>query len=259
MLGTFPFGNPVLKVQQIDRTAKPIFILGVYGSSVVAQFNATNAEKIIRYLPVDNEPELFWCGEKETIKKVNSSIEIPRLTGKLTAETSDINGVIGRSLDKYYLHPLKLHRNQVWICNLIPHLVTNKIERKSIKRYNEIHSLYNLPKAEVPTKKESRNFISKKRLLEIIEELFQSRAEVIITLGQQPIKWFLQEFDKSIGNLLNVKEYGLITEVQIESVKFKLIPLFHPRQLLKEKNIDTRVGLLHYDWIKTKAKKIKIH
>jgi uracil-DNA glycosylase len=88
--------------------------------------------------------------------------------------------------------------------------------------------------------------------------LFQSRAEIIITLGQQPLKWFLREFDKNFGNLLSVQDYGLTTEVKIESVNFKLIPLFHPRQLLKEKNIDTRVGLLHYDWIKTKAKKIKL-
>lgn len=256
--GTFPFGKKVLTVSQTDRTPKPVFVLGVYSSAVFAQFKQYNTDSVIRNIPIDNEPEIFWSGGQETVKKIIADIKLPKLTGKLLPETRVSNGLLGRMLDKYYLHPLKLQRDQVWICNLIPHLVTNKNNRKSIKRYNDLSSKLNLVKASIPTKKQRWDFITKKRLTEIIEEIFQSRAEVIISLGQQPLKWFFKEFDNDLGNLLSVQDYGLTTEVKIESVNFKLIPLFHPRQLLKEKNIDTRVGLLHYDWIKTKAKKIKL-
>jgi hypothetical protein len=257
-LGVFPFGRKVLKVSQADRTPKPVFILGVYGSAVYAQFKAVNSEIPIRYLPVDNEPGIFWNGDKEAVKKIISEINLPKAVGKLTPEISSVNGIMGKAFDKYYLHPLKLTRDQIWICNLIPYIVLNKNERKSVRKYNNIHHEFNLPKAEIPAKKERWNYLTKKRFREIIEEIFLSRAEFIITLGQQPLKWFLQEYNSGVEKLLNVKDYGSFTKIQIESIKLNFIPLFHPRQLLKQKNIDSRVGLLHFDWIKTKSKKIKL-
>ncbi|MCU0405410.1 MAG: hypothetical protein MUE91_02490 [Ignavibacteriaceae bacterium] len=258
ILGTFPFGNPVMKIKQANILPKPVFILGVYGSAVFAQFKPANAKSTIRYLPIDNEPEIFWRGSQEETKKIITNIKVPRLTGNLISEDKTINGVLGRLLDKYYLHQLKLKRDDVWICNLIPHAVINKNERKALKKYNELHSLFNLPEAAIPTKKDRWNFFSKKRYREIIEEIYQSRAEVIISLGQQPLKWFFKEFNLDLGNLLNTKDYGSIAEVQIDSIKIKLIPLFHPKQLIKESNIDTKVGLLHYDWMKNKSRKIKL-
>jgi uracil-DNA glycosylase len=257
-LGTFPFGNPVLRVQQKDRIPKPVFSLGVYGSAVFAQFKPADSKSTIRYLPIDNEPEVFWRGTQEYTKKIISNINVSKLAGKLVAEDKNINGILGRLLDKYYLHPLKLHRDDVWICNLIPHLLLNKNERKSLKKYNDLHTIFNLPEAEIPTKNDRFSFINKKRYREIIEEIFQARPEVMISLGQQPLKWFLKEYDKNVGSLLSIKDYGSVKEIQIKSIKIKLIPLFHPRQLLKEKNRDTRVGLLHYDWLKNKVKKIKL-
>lgn len=258
ILGTFPFGNPVLRVQQIERDPKPVFILGVYGSAVYGQFKTKKSQLSIRYLPIANEPEIFWSGGQDLVRKIISDLKIPKEIGKLSPELSIVNGFMGKSLDKYFLNPLKIKREQVWICNLIPHHVLNKNERKSIKKYNNIQGELNLPKASIPTKKDRWNFITKKRFREIIEELFQSRADVIITLGQQPLKWFLKEFDNNVDQLLNIKDYGVLTEVQIESINIKLLPLFHPKQLLKERNRDTRVGLLHYDWLKLKAKKIKL-
>ena len=258
VFGTFPFGKKVLKVSQTDRTPKPVFVLGVYSSAVFAQFNYYKTDTVIRNIPIDNEPEIFWSGGQESVKKIISELQLTKSAGKLLPEPSSINGIMGRSLDKYYLHPLKLKRENVWLCNLIPHLILNKNERKSIKKYNDLSSELNLVKASIPTKKQRWDFITKRRLREIIEEIFQSRAEVIISLGQQPLKWFFKEFDNNLRNLLSVQDYGMTTEVKIESVNFKLIPLFHPRQLLKEKNRDTRVGLLHYDWLKNKVKKVKL-
>jgi hypothetical protein len=258
VIGTFPFGSLVQKVTQKELTPKPVFVLGVYGSSVLAQFKPHDSKNSIRYLPVDNEPEIFWSGGQENVRKIITKINVPKIAGKLTPELSTANGILGRSFDKYYLHPMKLQRSNVWICNLIPHVVINKNERKAIKKYNDVHSMYNFLKAELPTKKERWNFISKNRFQEIVQEILQSKAEVLISLGQQPLKWFLQEYDQSVGNLLNVKDYGSMHDIRIGSAKIKLIPLYHPRQLLKEKNRDTKIGLFHYDWLKNKAKKIKL-
>jgi hypothetical protein len=136
--------------------------------------------------------------------------------------------------------------------------MANKNDRKSINRYNEIHKSLKAPEAVLPTKKDRWNYINKKRIREIIEEIFQSRSEFLITLGEQPLKWFLKSFNQEIGNLLNTKDYGTIKEAKLESIHLNLIPLFNPRQLLKEKNRESRVGLLHYDWMKNKARKIKL-
>jgi hypothetical protein len=37
-IGTSPFGQPVRKVEQIDRSAKRVFVLGVYASAVHAKW-----------------------------------------------------------------------------------------------------------------------------------------------------------------------------------------------------------------------------
>ncbi len=257
-LGTFPFGNQVIKVSQSDKTPKPVFVLGVYGSAVFAQFISKNQVSNILCLPVDNEPEIFWNGGLNEAKQIISKIKVPKHSGKLIAENEKLNGMLGKALDKYFLHPLKLDRSQVWLCNLFPHFVSNKNERRSVKSFNYIHATIKTPPAILPSKKNRWNYIGKVRFREVTEEIFQARPEYLVTLGEQPLKWLLKEFNPTVGNLLNVKNYGTITDINFDSIKLKLIPLFHPRQILKEKNRESRIGLLHYDWLKSKAKKIKI-
>lgn len=41
-LGTFPFGNPIRKVEQKDRTPKKVFVLGTYSNAVNVRWFASD-------------------------------------------------------------------------------------------------------------------------------------------------------------------------------------------------------------------------
>jgi len=253
-LGVLPFGNRIVRVIQKDKSSKRVFIIGVYGSTIKANFISKKLKTKIRFLPVDNEPEPFWSGNNQDAQTIISKIKIPKDLGELNVEPGNSNGMLGRTLDKYYLSPLKLKREDVWLCNLIPHLIVNKKERKALKNYNKYHTELDLPKAEIPVKSDKWNFFTRKRRREVIEEIFKSRAEIIVTLGQQPLKWFINEFKPNAYKLLNAEDYGMIKDFNLEAVKLKLVPLFHPKQILKHWDSKSNIGLIHYDWMKNKAK-----
>jgi hypothetical protein len=49
-LGTFPFGQPVRKVEQMDRSSKKVFVLGVYASAVHAKWIGSDGKEKVRAL-----------------------------------------------------------------------------------------------------------------------------------------------------------------------------------------------------------------
>ena len=78
-IGTFPFGQPIMKVCQSDRTPKKVFILGVYASAVHAKWFDENEKEKVKALAVDSEPEIFWRGENA--KEIIEEIKIPKGAG----------------------------------------------------------------------------------------------------------------------------------------------------------------------------------
>jgi hypothetical protein len=83
MIGIFPFGEEVRKVEQQDRSLKQVFILGVYASSVHARWIDANGRNVVKALAVASEPYIFWRGDGalEIIKK----IQIPPAIGRLVS------------------------------------------------------------------------------------------------------------------------------------------------------------------------------
>lgn len=109
----FPFGSPLLKVQQTEKTPKKAFVLGVYASAVHAKWIDKNGKQKVTALAVASEPCIFWNGEDAA--KIIALIEIPEELGKLEIPTNkDFNGPSGRALDKLYLEPLGLKRRVVY-------------------------------------------------------------------------------------------------------------------------------------------------
>ena len=111
----FPFGLPVVKLFQTDRTPKKVFILGVYSGTVQARWLERSGKILARALPVASEPELYWCGDQERAEQIIKSINIPEELGLLIPEGKEINGPIGRSLDKLFLEPLGVIRKDYWL------------------------------------------------------------------------------------------------------------------------------------------------
>lgn len=59
----FPFGQPLRRVEQVDRSPKPVFVLGVYASAVHATWLGEGGRVRVRALAVASEPYLFWKGD----------------------------------------------------------------------------------------------------------------------------------------------------------------------------------------------------
>jgi len=110
--GIFPFGEKVKPVEQVDRSPKKVFVLGVYASAVHARWLGTDGKVCVSALAVASEPEIFWRGDGA--KSIVDGIPIPAPFGKLVPAAAQLNGRSGRSLDDEYLAPLGFDRSDVW-------------------------------------------------------------------------------------------------------------------------------------------------
>ncbi len=59
----FPFGRPLKRLVQADRSPKKVFVLGVYASAVHARWVGPDNRIKVRALAVASEPYIFWRGE----------------------------------------------------------------------------------------------------------------------------------------------------------------------------------------------------
>ena len=228
----FPFGQKLHKVVQEDTSPKNVFILGVYGSAVHAKWE-NNGKTICKALAVASEPHIFWDGNEEEAKKIIESIKIPPELGKLELAKS-FNGPSGRILDENILAPLNFSRNDVWLCDCLPHALLNQSQYKVIlQKYNPLIEKYGLNPVTIP--KKTSIFCDENRIQEITDELMKSDAKLLITLGNIPIEQYLKEVsDFSFSDLstyVDSRGYGTITETIINGKKIKILPLTHPRQI----------------------------
>jgi hypothetical protein len=256
-LGTFPFGQPVREVVQTDRTPKRVFVLGVYASAVHARWVGTKNNTIVKALAVASEPCIFWCGEKA--EAIIQQIPIPPQIGKLVPAEKRFNGRSGVALDKEILKPLRLSRDDAWLCDLVPHSCANPAQTKAIKdKYKDVAEEHGLPLATVPDVPTA--FTDEKRRRAILDELRESGANTLILLGDKPIQWFLSFFDRRWHKLAVFEKdnqpYGCLHGVQIGGREINILPLAHPRQVAKLGRSSRRWYDLHQVWKNEYAGKV---
>ena len=114
-----------------------------------------------------------------------------------------LNGPSGVALDASYLKPLSLKRSDVWLCDLVPHSCLNLGQKKAVDlKYNPKKVELHLPDCTTPVV--PKTLAEESRCNEILEEIKSADPSVIITLGDQPLKWFASKF----GSKLRLVEYG---------------------------------------------------
>jgi len=250
----FPFGQIVQLVSQTDRTPKKVFVLGVYASAVHACWKDTNNKTIVKALAVASEPYIFWRGDNaDTIIK---KIAIPPEIGELSLAAPQFNGPSGIALDNLILKPLGLERKDTWLCDLVPHSCVNPSQKAALKRnYLPLTKKYNLPNPTVPPV--PTILADEKRRSEIFNELLDSKAKILILLGDKPIEWFIRYFgnkQKRLSEFGNTSSsYGQLHFSSLHGKKFALLPLAHPRQIAKLGRSSTAWYELHQNWIKNQA------
>lgn len=251
---SFPFGEPVQRVIQRDRTPKRIFVLGVYASAVHARWMDTRGSTCIRALAVASEPYIFWRGDGADA--IVSRIDIPPDVGTLLPAPAELNGPSGIALDDLFLHPLGLQRSDAWLCDLVPHSCLNPKQQKALEReYLPLMEQYGLPAVTLPPV--PRQLADTQRQQDIREELEASSAKVLVLLGDQPVRWFLRAFESRWRRLSDFGQdnaaYGRLHKVKIGEQSYQVLPLAHPRQAAQLGSHSAAWHGLHTYWVNTVA------
>jgi len=229
-IGVFPFGLPILPVAQKHLKPKRVFVLGVYASAVHARWVGPDGKPVIAAIGVASEPEIFWRGDG--VESILSRVSVPREVGRLELASEKLNGPSGVALDERFLAPLGLSRGDAWLCNLVPHSCMNPRQKVAIQdRYMPYVRKSMLPNH--TWKPVPQQLATKSRRSEIVAEVLKSKATVIITLGDQPLRWFTRHFG-SKGRLATygtgTADYGRLHPIEIRGREISLLPLVHPRQ-----------------------------
>ena len=245
----FPFGETVQMVVQQDRTQKRVFVLGVYASAVHARWVLADGSTAVSALAVASEPCIFWRGDGA--EEIIGRIEVPPELGGLRPAAPELNGPSGKALDEMFLGPLGVTREAAWLCDLIPHACLNAGQRKAIEReYVPRRCEFRLPEVTVPAVPTS---VTDERRREIMAEIAEADPEVVVLLGDRPIRWFLQHFDSRWQRLSDFGEeggsYGRLHSVCLAGKPRNVLPLVHPRQAARLGAHSERWSKLHQAWV----------
>ena len=241
----FPFGEVVHKVVQLDRTPKKVFVLGVYASAVHATWSGGEVPRTVT-LAVASEPRIFWDGNPEEAAEIINRIKVPEGLGKLEPADNKYNGPSAKILDEQILAPLGYSRKDAWLCDLLPETRLNDNQINALKdTYEIVREEYGLNEVTIP---ECPNqYCDSERCQEILAEIEESQADLLILLGDAPIKQFLKKVAKvpysSLNQYVKLYGYGNATDVLLNDHTIKVLPFAHPRQ----------IGALGYhsqDWYK---------
>lgn len=249
----FPFGSLLRKVEQKDKSAKKVFVLGVYASAVHAKWVNKDGKIVINALAVASEPEIFWKGDSKQASEIISQIYIPMDLGHLKRANKNLNGPSGNALDTMILNPLGYDREDAWLCDLIPYSRLNEVQKKAInQKYTPLIEKYCLPIPNIPTVPEC--LTDDVRRNEILSEIIESKAETLILLGDKPIQWFLDYYlNAKIEKLINFSgEYGEPRELDINHKKYLIYAFAHPRQIAGLGLHNPQWFQKHEEWMKNK-------
>lgn len=246
---TFPFGMPITPVRQADTSPKRIFVLGVYASAVHARWVTDDDKTIISALAVASEPEIFWRGNDAD--SVIKQIPVPPGAGRLVAASATLNGPSGVTLDSMFLEPLGISRGDAWLCDLLPESRCNPRQRAAIEReYDPRREVLGLPPYSFPAVPSTLASAARRR--EIEEEILTAAPEILVTLGDQPLKWFAKHYGSqpALGLYGETPEtYGRLHDLEIAGHRMKLLPLVHPRQAGRPGSHSATWSELHDSWI----------
>ncbi len=248
----FPFGERLHRLVQEDRRPKKVFVLGVYASAVHARW-MKDGTVICPALAVASEPRIFWDGNEEEAREIIGRIKIPAELGTLSPAGKNLNGPSAKVLDEHILKPLGFKRSDAWLCDLLPETRINDNQMKVIKdEYNPRIDEFGLNKVNIPERGDV--FADKERCNEILKELEESDARLLVLLGDIPIKQFLNVVAEvpysSLQEYVDLYGYGNPTDVTIQGRTIKVLPHAHPRQIGGLGFHSKNWHKMHQDWEK---------
>jgi len=234
-----------------------VFVLGVYSSAVHAQWIGPGGKRLVTALAVCSEPDIFWRGEGAA--ELISRIAVAEGAGRLIPAAARLNGPSGVALDDRILAPMGLARSDAWLCDLVCHSCLNPRQDAALRRtYLPLVSSHGLPMPSVPPV--PRVLADSARRAEILGELLESGAEVLIALGDQPLRWFLRPLVQTHSRLADFgelpHEYGRPHTVTLGGREIAVVPLAHPRQIARLGSSSQRWFDRHARWMRESARSL---
>ena len=253
LVKSFPFGMPVAPLRQQGDGPRRVFVLGVYASAVHARWVRADGSTAITARAVASEPEIFWRGDGAD--EIVSRIPVPAGAGKLVPAGASLNGPSGHALDKCFLEPLGIDRSQAWLCDLLPESRCNPKQAAALEsEYRPVMAELGLPEYDFPAV--PTVLADESRVRQIEAELAEAQPQVLVTLGDQPLKWFTKAYG-SESNLSAYGEdndsYGRLHDIEIAGRKLSLLPLVHPRQAGRLGSHSGKWFDLHDHWMRDVA------
>jgi len=241
----YPFGAALRRVAQADRARKRVFLLGVYASAVHARWVDAKGKTLITALAVASEPYIFWRGDDT--ERILAGIVVPQGAGALRPASERLNGPSGRALDDGILAPLGLSRSDVWLCDLVPHTCLNPKQKAALEReYLPRMAQHGLPPVTLP--EVPKSFADAARRAEVLAELEESDADVVVFLGDEPIRHWLAHYDGRRKKLSAFGDYGRLHELTLGSRTRQVLPLAHVRQIGALGAHSQRWKAAHAEW-----------
>ena len=249
----YPFGETVRPLTQQDRTPKQVFVLGVYASAVHATWRNGN-DIICKALAVASEPRIFWDGNPREAAEIIDRITIPEELGKLEPAESQFNGPSAKVLDEHILAPLGFTRKNAWLCDLLPETRLNRSQMNAIRdKYNPKVKKYGLNEVTIPQR--PTVFCNDTRRNEILAEMTDSQANLLVLLGDTPICQFLNKVADvtyhSLQEYVDQYGYGKRSKATINGHEIFVLPLAHPRQIGALGTHSEKWFRLHQEWEKS--------
>ena len=246
----FPFGKEVIPLVQQDRRPKKVFVLGVYASAVHARWKK-DGKVLCQALAVASEPRIFWDGDPAEAKAIIDSVPIPPELGTLEPAGQNLNGPSAKVLEQNILAPLGFTREDAWLCDCLPETRINPSQAKVIReRYAPLARQHSLNPVTIPNRPNA--FCSEARSREITEELMESRADLLVLLGDIPIAQYLNKAAEvpytTLGEYVALYGYGTVTQAQINGKPIRILPLAHPRQIGALGAHSEKWHRLHREW-----------
>ena len=229
----YPFGERVCPLVQQDKSPKKVFALGVYASAIHAKWKKGD-KTICQALAVASEPRIFWDGNPQEAAEIISRINIPEELGTLEPASAHLNGPSAKVLDEDILAPLGFTREDAWLCDLLPETRLNPSQEKVIReKYNPLINQYGLNEVTIPLR--PAVFCDDARCDEILAEIESSQADLLILLGDIPIRQFLNKVTevnyRSLQEYVDLYGYGKCSQIAVNGKVISVLPLAHPRQI----------------------------
>lgn len=259
-VGVFPFRQPSLRSWNLSAVRGAYsFWVGAYASAVHARWIDSDGKTRINALGIASEPEIFWAGRgaDELIQQA----AMPEAAGSLESAGPTLNGPSGRALDELYLKHLGIARADAWLSDLVPHSCMNEGQARAIDRaYNLLMRDLALPEVIWPRAPKSATdwhiLVDRHGRDQIASEVAEASPEILVTLGDPPLRCFAQFF----GTRSRLTEYGKsrhgygrLHEATIGGCRLLLLPFTHPRQAASLGRSSPTWTALHRDWVENRA------